>query len=133
MLWNPLKWKADKGYPHAGHRRGCRHILADFAQPLQADCKKHSYLHAAGQDLPPDPWCPWSWTICAHCWLCRHWACSAYPSILVNCSLYTSIRQKSASIASSALWKAAHDTYSRYLVKCIVQLSHRNRNQPGYA
>lgn len=50
-----------------------------------------------------------------------------------DCSLYISIRQKSACIARGALWKAAHGTYSRYLVKCIVQLSHRNRKQPGWA
>jgi len=44
-----MLWRADKGYPHVGHLRGCRQILAGFPQPLQADWKKRSHLHAAGR------------------------------------------------------------------------------------
>lgn len=58
MLWNPPKWRSDNRYPHIGHCSGCRQLLSDLVQPLQADCKLCSYLCTAVQSSSPAPLYP---------------------------------------------------------------------------
>lgn len=70
-LWNPHKWRLEKGYPHTGHCSGCRQLLADSVQPLQADCKQCSYLCTAAQSSSPAPLYPMPRTVCACCQLHR--------------------------------------------------------------